>query len=103
MRISIIGAGYVGLVTGACLADKGYNVQCVDIDNEKVNKINKSISPIYEKDLQLLLEKNIGKKFNATTDLYQAVINSEITIIAVGTPFDGKEIDLKYIKDVSVR
>jgi UDPglucose 6-dehydrogenase len=101
LRVSVIGAGYVGLVTGACLADKGHDVQCVDINIQRVNTINKAISPIYEKDLQCLLEKTIGKNLSATTDFHQAVLSSEITIIAVGTPFNGKEIDLTFIKEVS--
>src|SRR3989344_5329889 len=58
MKISIIGTGYVGLVTGVGLADAGHNVVCVDIDEEKIEKISRGISPIYEKDLEKLLKKN---------------------------------------------
>jgi UDPglucose 6-dehydrogenase len=98
MNISIIGTGYVGLVTGACLADKGHKVTCVDLDEEKVLQIQQGFSPIYESGLQEILFRNAGKNLKATTNLSNAVINSEITFIAVGTPFDGKLIDLSFIK-----
>ena len=101
MKISIIGAGYVGIVTGVCLAEKGFYATCVDIDKEKVKKINDCIPPIFENGLEGLLKKNvINKHLIASTDLKKAVIESEISIIAVGTPFDGKRIDLSYIKKV---
>ncbi|MBE0568182.1 MAG: UDP-glucose/GDP-mannose dehydrogenase family protein [Deltaproteobacteria bacterium] len=101
MKVSIIGAGYVGLVTGACLAEKGHEVLCVDKDPGKVGKINDGVSPIYEQDLDELLRRNIGGAFRATTDFQGAILDSEITLIAVGTPFDGKEIDLTQVKEVS--
>ena len=101
MRISVIGTGYVGLVSGVCLAEKGHQVICVDIDKEKVAKINQGASPIYEKGLGELLKKNIGEKLTATTNLSSAIQQTEISLIAVGTPFDGEEIDLTFIKSVS--
>jgi UDPglucose 6-dehydrogenase/GDP-mannose 6-dehydrogenase len=101
MRISVIGTGYVGLVSGVCLAEKGHQIICVDIDKEKVAKINQGASPIYEKGLAELLKKNIGRKLTATTDLSSAVLQTEISLIAVGTPFDGEQIDLAFIKSVS--
>ena len=101
MRVSIIGAGYVGLVTGACMADKGHKVICVDIDQEKVNKINRAIPPIYERGLEELLEKNVNVNLSATGNLWEAVMETEISLIAVGTPFNGSEIDLTYVKEVS--
>jgi UDPglucose 6-dehydrogenase/GDP-mannose 6-dehydrogenase len=101
MKVSIAGTGYVGLVTGVCLADKGHQVTCIDIDQRKVDKINQGIPPIYEDGLQELLARNIGVNLRATTDLHQAVQDSELSMIAVGTPFDGKEIDLKYIVTVA--
>ena len=101
MRVSIIGTGYVGLVTGACLADKGHDILCVDIDGQKVDKINNGIPPIYEKDLEDLLLRTIKKNLLATTDLHRSVLDSEITLVAVGTPFERKEIDLTYVKEVS--
>src|SRR3990170_750489 len=101
MRISIIGTGYVGLVSGICLAEKGNQVICVDVDQMKVERINKAIPPIYEKNLEALLEKNINANFKSTTDLYQSVLETDISLIAVGTPFDGAEIDLRYVKEAS--
>lgn len=101
MNVSIVGTGYVGLVTGVCLADKGHQVTCIDIVQDKVDKINQGIPPIYEEGLQELLTRNIGVNLRATTDLHQAVQNTELSMIAVGTPFDGSEIDLQYIVQVA--
>jgi UDPglucose 6-dehydrogenase/GDP-mannose 6-dehydrogenase len=101
MRVSVIGTGYVGLVSSLCLAEKGHQVICVDIDKVKVAKINQGISPIYEKGVCELLEKNIGKKLTSTTDLSSAIQQTEISLIAVGTPFDREQIDLTFIKSVS--
>ncbi|MBE0669581.1 MAG: UDP-glucose/GDP-mannose dehydrogenase family protein [Anaerolineales bacterium] len=103
MKVSVIGAGYVGLVTGACLADKGIEVICVDKDPEKVRKINDGIPPIYEEGLGAILKKRIGNTICAATDLQGSVLDSDITMVAVGTPFDGKEIDLAQVKDVSAQ
>ena len=101
MKISIIGTGYVGLVSAVCLAEKGHNVICVDIDSEKVAKINQGIPPIHEKGLPELLEKHVHVRLSATTDLQKAVLDTEISLIAVGTPFNGDEIDLSFIKEVA--
>jgi UDPglucose 6-dehydrogenase/GDP-mannose 6-dehydrogenase len=101
MRVSIIGTGYVGLVTGACLADKGHDILCVDIDCQKVDKINNGIPPIFERGLEDLLQRTIRKNLLATTDLHRSVLDSEITLVAVGTPFERREIDLTYVKEVS--
>lgn len=98
MKISIIGTGYVGLVSGACFAEKGHEVICVDVDETKVKSINTGIPPIHEKGLEELLKKHSGKNLIATQDLSQAVRNTNISIIAVGTPFDGEFIDLSFIK-----
>jgi UDPglucose 6-dehydrogenase/GDP-mannose 6-dehydrogenase len=103
MKISIVGTGYVGLVSGVCLAAKGHDVVCVDLDAAKVKKINAGQSPIHEKGLDALLTKHCGVNFSATTDLRRAVLDSEISMIAVGTPFDGDEIDLKYIRAVATQ
>jgi UDPglucose 6-dehydrogenase len=101
MRVSIIGTGYVGLVTGACLAAKGHIVFCVDKEAEKVRKINEGISPFYEEGLDEVLRKHVGKTICAMTDLQGAVLDSDVTLIAVGTPFDGNEIDLAQVMEVS--
>src|SRR6185436_16804502 len=97
MKISIIGTGYVGLVTGACLADKGHQVTCVDVNPERVAALNRAEAPIFEQDLDQLLRRNVGRTLGATTDLTRAVLDSELTLIAVGTPFDGREIDLTAV------
>ncbi len=102
MKISIIGTGYVGLVTGVCLAFKGHQVICVDKLQCIVDSINSGISPIYEKGLQSMLSHVLNNNsLKATTDLNHAVINSEVSIIAVGTPFDGDNIDLSHIEEVA--
>ena len=102
MDISIIGTGYVGLVSGVCLAEKGHNVFCVDKDIGKVEQINAGKSPIFEAGLDKLLENNLGKRFRATSDLSSSILNSEITVLAVGTPFDGTSIDLSFIKQATL-
>ena len=101
MRVSVIGTGYVGLVSGVCLAEIGHQVICVDVDHAKVDMINRGRPPIYEKGLAPLLEKNIGKRLSATTDLATAVKQSELSLIAVGTPFDGDQIDLSFVRQVA--
>lgn len=101
MKVAVVGTGYVGLVSGVCLAHKGHDVTCVDNDAAKVEKINNAVSPIYEEGLDELLSANIGKNLRATSDLKNAVINSEVSLLAVGTPFDGDRIDLKYIRQVA--
>jgi UDPglucose 6-dehydrogenase len=103
MRISILGTGYVGLVSGVCLAEKGHQVVCVDIDPEKVAKTNQGMPIIFENGLEELLVRNVGERFSATTDLRGAVLETELSMIAVGTPFDGNEIDLTFIKEVSAQ
>lgn len=101
MNVSVIGTGYVGIVTGVCLAEKGHQVICVDLDQAKVDSINKGVPPIYERGLQELLRKHVGGRLRASTDLLGAVQQTDISLVAVGTPFDGREIDLTYIKAVS--
>ena len=101
MNVSIIGTGYVGLVTGACLAEKGHSVTCVDIDPERVATLNRAQSPIFESGLDELLRKHVGRTLRATTDLPAAVSDSELTLIAVGTPFNGQTIDLAAVMAAS--
>jgi UDPglucose 6-dehydrogenase len=100
-RISVIGTGYVGLVSGACFAELGHDCTCVDIDAAKVERINRGEAPIHEQGLEPILKRHIGKNLRATTDLRAAVHDSEITFIAVGTPFDGERIDLKYVREAA--
>jgi UDPglucose 6-dehydrogenase len=101
MRISVIGTGYVGLVSGACFAEIGHECICVDVDASKVERINKGVPPIHENGLEVLLKRHVGTRLRATTDLRAAVLDSAITFIAVGTPFDGARIDLAYIRQAA--
>jgi UDPglucose 6-dehydrogenase/GDP-mannose 6-dehydrogenase len=101
MRVSVVGTGYVGLVTGVCLAETGHDVVCVDVDAAKVAQIMRGVPPIYEAGLEDLLKRNLGDRFTATADLHSAVLGSELTLIAVGTPFDGARIDLSYVRKVA--
>jgi UDPglucose 6-dehydrogenase len=104
MKITIIGAGYVGLVSGVCLAEIGHQVICVDHDEKIISDTNNGICPIYETGLDDLLNKNLlSGRFVATTDLNSAVESSDVSIIAVGTPFDGTDIDLSFIENVSIQ
>ncbi|MCR8850376.1 UDP-glucose/GDP-mannose dehydrogenase family protein [Rossellomorea sp. SC111] len=103
MNISVIGAGYVGLVTGACLAETGHHVICLDANKEKVEVLKSGESPIYEPGLNELLEKTTGSgHLSFTTDYHVACEKAEVIIIAVGTPSrpDGSA-DLSALKDVA--
>jgi UDPglucose 6-dehydrogenase/GDP-mannose 6-dehydrogenase len=101
VRISVLGVGYVGLVTGACFADAGHVVTCVDVDAGRVAAINRGECPIFETGLPELLARTVGRTLNATLDAAGAIANSEITFIAVGTPFDGERIDLSQIHEAA--
>jgi len=103
MQITIIGTGYVGLVTGTCLADFGIQVTCVDQDEQKINMLNSGGVPIYEPNLVPLIEKNISAgRLTFTADLEDAVRKSKVIFIAVGTPSnrDGSA-NLKQIETVA--
>jgi len=101
MRLSIIGTGYVGLVTAACFAKLGHSVICVDIDPEKVQKINKGNSPIYEQGLDNLL-LTYKERITATMDYEGALKNTDVTFLCVGTPSlkDGS-LDVSYLKEAT--
>jgi UDPglucose 6-dehydrogenase len=98
VRVSIVGTGYVGLVSGVCLAHLGHDVTCVDLDEAKVDAINAGSSPIHEDGLAELLAGVVGERFRATVDLARAVADTEVTILAVGTPFGEERIDLGQIE-----
>ena len=103
MKVAIVGTGYVGLVTGTCLAETGNDVICVDIDKEKVKKLNNNIMPIYEPDLDTLFERNVkAGRLNFTTNLEEAAVKSDIIFLALPTPpgEDGSA-DLSYILGVA--
>jgi UDPglucose 6-dehydrogenase/GDP-mannose 6-dehydrogenase len=101
MRISVIGTGYVGLVSGACFAEIGHDCVCVDVDARKVEQINRGEPPIHENGLEALLRHHVGGRLRATSDLTAAVRNTDVTFIAVGTPFDGARIDLSYVREAA--
>src|SRR3990172_4118154 len=87
MKISVIGAGYVGLVTGTCLAESGNDVICMDIDGRKIDMLNSGAVPIYEPGLEELIKRNVSSgRLSFTTDIMSAVKKSEFIFIAVGTP-----------------
>jgi UDPglucose 6-dehydrogenase len=100
MDLAVIGSGYVGLVTGACFSDLGNNVICIDIDKEKVNRLNKGIIPIYEPGLQEIIQENLEKeRIKFTCSYEEGLKNAEVIFIAVGTPsLPNGEADLKYVK-----
>lgn len=103
MNICVIGTGYVGLVTGTCLAEMGNSVICVDINEEKVAQLKQGISPIYEPQLDVLLERNIRQeRLTFTTSIQEGVQSSTIIFLALPTPpgEDGSA-DLSYILDVA--
>ena len=103
MKITIYGSGYVGLVTGACLAEMGNNVLCVDIDESKVAKLKKGEIPIYEPGLESMVQNAIQQGYiDFTTDMKQAVNHAEVQFIAVGTPPDEDgSADLSYVLAVA--
>lgn len=102
MRVTVVGCGYVGLVTAVCLAEIGHTVVCVDSDQAKVDAINFGTPIIYEKSLDLLLKRQLSLgSLSASTTLDIEIENSDVSIIAVGTPFNGNAIDLSYIKEVT--
>ena len=103
MKIAVAGTGYVGLVTGVCLAEVGHHVTCVDVDESKVELMKNGISPIYEEGLEELMQKNyVAGRVIYTTDYQAAYKDADVIFIGVGTPEmpDGSA-NLKYIATVS--
>jgi len=103
MKIVIVGTGYVGLVTGACLSEVGTDVVCVDVNQEKVNNLNKGILPIYEPGLDSIVSRNAAKnRLQFSANLAEVIEGAEIIFIAVGTPpgEDGSA-DLQYVLQVA--
>lgn len=103
MHIAVIGTGYVGLVTGACFAEFGVDVTCVDVDESKIDKLNKGIIPIYEPGLDKIVEKNAkAGRLNFTTDIKSAVEQALVVFLAVGTPpqEDGSP-DMSYYRQAA--
>lgn len=103
MHIAVIGTGYVGLVTGACFAEFGVDVTCVDVDKEKVDKLNNGVIPIYEPGLDKIVNKNsVAGRLTFTTDLKKAVEQALVIFLAVGTPpkEDGSP-DMSYYQQAA--
>ena len=98
MKISVVGTGYVGLVTGTCFAEMGNKVTCIDIDENKVKMMRDGKSPIYEPGLEPMMQRNIDdKRIFFSTD-YESVKEAKAVFMAVGTPSgDDGSADLKYV------
>ena len=103
MRVTIFGTGYVGLVTGTCLAEVGHDVVCVDIDASKIEGLNRGVVPIYEPGLEPMVKANhAASRLHFTTDAASAITHGDIIFIAVGTPPDEDgSADLKYVLAVA--
>src|SRR3954470_886460 len=104
MKITVAGTGYVGLVTGVCLAEMGHHVTCIDIQSQKIDMLQSGLSPIYEPGLEPLLLKNQSNgQLNFTTNPHLAYAQAEIIFITVGTPEkkDGTA-DLQFIENVCI-
>jgi UDPglucose 6-dehydrogenase len=99
MKIAVIGTGYVGLVTGACFAETGIDVTCIDINEEKINNLKKGIIPIYEPGLESLVNRNVDKKrLHFATNIKENLEGCEVVFSAVGTPPDEDgSADLQYV------
>ena len=103
MNVCVVGTGYVGLVTGACFAEFGNDVVCVDVDKQKIDNLNKGILPIYEPGLDVMVARNVKEgRLTFTTDIKSAVEKSLVIFIAVGTPSkeDGSA-DMQYVEQVA--
>jgi len=103
MKLCMIGAGYVGLVSGACFADLGNEVICVDINKDKINFLNNGKIPIYEPGLEEIVKKNFkSNNLKFSNDLSKSIKKSDIIFICVGTPTKkNNEANLKYVFDVA--
>lgn len=102
MNISIVGTGYVGLVTGTCLADMGHNVHCIDINKDKIENLNNGIIPIYEPGLEELITKNVQAQKLFFTTNYEVLEYADAVFSAVGTPPDEDgSADLQYVLAVA--
>lgn len=103
MKIAIVGTGYVGLVTGTCFSEMGVDVTCVDVQQEKIEKLKQGIIPIYEPGLDDMVHKNYqAGRLNFTTDLTEVLDDVEVVFSAVGTPPDEDgSADLKYVLEVA--
>lgn len=103
MKLTVVGTGYVGLVTGTCFAEMGNKVTCIDIDKEKIENLKKGVIPIYEPGLEAMVSKNVDSNtLKFSTELNDGLATSQVVFIAVGTPMgeDGSA-DLQYVLSVA--
>ena len=103
MKISVIGTGYVGLVTGACFAEYGNEVHCIDIDQDKIRKLKEGKIPIYEPGLEEIVRHNLKRQIlHFSANLLEALSQSKIIFLALGTPDDGEgNADLSGIMELA--
>src|SRR5208337_1727088 len=103
MKLAVIGTGYVGLVTGACFADMGNEVHCIDIEEKKIRNLRKGILPIFEPGLNELVRRNYAEgRLGFTTELKEGIAGARIAFIAVGTPSDEDgSADLQHVLNAS--
>ena len=103
MKIAMIGSGYVGLVSGVCFADFGHKVTCIDVDSDKIARLQAGVMPIFEPGLQELVAKNVReKRLSFTTSLKEGMDKADAVFIAVGTPPDEDgSADLQYVTEAA--
>ena len=103
MKITVVGSGYVGLVTGACFSEVGIKVVCVDVDKRKIENLKQGVVPIYEPGLEEVIVRNMTKqRLGFTTNLKKALEGTEVVFICVGTPPDEDgSADLKHVLSVA--
>jgi len=103
MKLTVVGTGYVGLVSGTCFAEMGYEVTCVDIDQSKIDQLNQGVIPIYEPGLEdLVIRNTANKNLHFTTELSDSLNDSDVVFIAVGTPSgEDQSADLSYVLHVA--
>ena len=103
MNLTIIGTGYVGLVSGSCFAEMGNTVTCIDVDSKKINGLENGVIPIYEPGLEAMVQRNIDSKtLHFSTNLAKHLKKCDIAFIAVGTPMgDDGSADLKHVLQVA--
>lgn len=103
MKIAVVGTGYVGLVSGACFAEMGLDITCVDVDRKKIDALNNGLIPIYEPGLEELVKRNVEEgRLHFTTELTDCLDKVEVVFSAVGTPPDEDgSADLKYVLEVA--
>ncbi len=104
MRICVVGTGYVGLVAGACLADSGHFVTCIDVDEGKIQLLHEGYVPIYEPGLEEIVKRNVRQRRLAFASDYAAVRRAQVVFVAVGTPAgENGEADLRHVLDATER